>query len=85
MSSKVCRSFSPFRESDESEDDYRYSFSLASRRSGRLSWGDLLKKRLAVILGEAGIGKTFEFQHSDHCRERQRGTAVGIWHRLRGD
>lgn len=28
-----------------------------------LSWSDLLKKRVVVILGEAGIGKTFEFQH----------------------
>jgi hypothetical protein len=62
MNSKINRSFSPFQESDESriDDDY-WRFRLPSR-SGLL-WSDLLKKRLIVILGEAGIGKTFEFQN----------------------
>jgi hypothetical protein len=27
-----------------------------------LSWSDLLKKRIVIILGEAGTGKTFEFE-----------------------
>jgi hypothetical protein len=61
VNSKVNRSFSPFQESDESRIDDDYWFRLPSR-SGLL-WSHLLKKRLAVILGEAGIGKTFEFQN----------------------
>jgi hypothetical protein len=32
------------------------------RNHSGLSWSDLLKKRVVVILGEMGIGKTFEFQ-----------------------
>ena len=61
MNSQVNRSFSPFQESDEAEIDYDYWFRLPRR--GELLWSDLLKKRLVVILGEAGIGKTFEFQN----------------------
>ena len=61
MNSQVNRSFSPFQEPNESRIDDDYWFRLGSR-SGLL-WSDLLKKRLVVILGEAGIGKTFEFQN----------------------
>ena len=32
------------------------------RGTESLSWSDLLKKRVVVILGEAGTGKTFEFE-----------------------
>jgi len=41
--------------------DDEYWFHFFSGRSKSLSWSDLLKKRLVVIVGEAGIGKTFEF------------------------
>jgi hypothetical protein len=61
MNSQINRSFSPFQESDESRIGDDYWFRLPSR-SGLL-WSDLLKKRLVVILGEVGIGKTFEFQN----------------------
>jgi hypothetical protein len=61
MNGQVNRSFSPFQESDESRINDDYWLRLPSR-SG-LFWSDLLKKRLVVILGEAGIGKTFEFQN----------------------
>jgi hypothetical protein len=61
--SEVNRSFSPFRETDESEADYELWFHFDGPKGKGLSWGDLLKKRLVVILGEAGIGKTFEFQN----------------------
>jgi len=38
---------------------------LGSNRS--LSWDDALKRRLTVILGEPGSGKTYEFRHK--CEE----------------
>ena len=61
MNIQINRSFSPFQESDEAGIDSDYWFRLPRR--GELRWSDLLKKRLVVILGEAGIGKTFEFQN----------------------
>jgi len=62
MNIQVSRSFSPFRESGDSQTDYE-DWSRLVRRDKGLSWNDLLKKRLIVILGEAGIGKTYEFQN----------------------
>lgn len=63
MTNLVNRTFSPFQESDESESDYKYSFGFFSVGRKGLPWSDLLKKRLVIILGEAGIGKTFEFEN----------------------
>ena len=42
---------------------FDYQLWFFSRNNAGLSWSDLLKKRVVVILGEMGIGKTFEFQH----------------------
>jgi NACHT domain. len=58
---QLKRTFSPFYDSEDLEPDYEHWYRLAS--GDKLSWSDLLKKRLVVILGEAGIGKTFEFQN----------------------
>lgn len=63
MNIQIGRSFSPFRESGEFQTDYEDWFRLPSGSRRALSWSDLLKKRLVVILGEAGIGKTYEFQN----------------------
>jgi hypothetical protein len=68
MPIQVNRSFSPFRASADLDPDYEDWFNL--RRSSELSWDGLLKKRLAVILGEAGIGKTYEFQNKARTRPR---------------
>jgi hypothetical protein len=55
----VARSFSPFRESESGETDFEFWFRSAEKRG--LTWDNLLKQRLVVVLGEAGIGKTYEF------------------------
>ena len=60
----VHRTFSPSPTASESSvDDYEYWFHRATGGTKNLSWSDLLKKRIVVILGEAGTGKTFEFEH----------------------
>jgi hypothetical protein len=58
------RTFSLFQDSREApEDDFDYREWVFIRGNAGLSWSDVLKKRVVAILGEAGIGKTFEFQH----------------------
>jgi hypothetical protein len=58
------RTFSIFRDSSEaSEDDFDYREWVVIRGNSGLTWSDVLTKRVVAILGEAGIGKTFEFQH----------------------
>ena len=58
------RTFSVFRHSDAmSKEDFDYREWVYMHDHTGLSWSDLLKKRVVVILGEMGIGKTFEFQH----------------------
>lgn len=64
VSIPLNRTFSVFRHSGEmSEEDFDYREWVFMRDNIGLSWSDLLKKRVVVILGETGIGKTFEFQH----------------------
>lgn len=58
MSVPVNRSLSPFLESGTPETDYGRRFRLASGHKS-LSWSDLLERRMVVILGKAGMGKTF--------------------------
>lgn len=58
----VRRTFSVFdaqRGIEESVSDW---FTKYSRRDARITWRDLLSKRLVVVLGEAGLGKTSEFR-----------------------
>src|SRR5438128_5069232 len=52
-------------------------FESAYLRSG-LSWTNLLEQRLAVILGEAGSGKTWEFRHQADLRSHDGGLAFFI-------
>jgi type II secretory pathway predicted ATPase ExeA len=57
---EITRTFSLFRESESQDTDFEFWFEQAS--GGGLTWDALLKKRLVVVLGEAGIGKTYEFR-----------------------
>ena len=66
------RTFSVFRHSGEmSEEVSDYQLWLFRRNNSGLSWSDLLKKRVVVILGEMGIGKTFEFQNQAICLQQE--------------
>lgn len=59
----VHRTFSTSQTASESSvDDFDYWFHRATAGTESLSWSNLLKKRVVVILGEAGTGKTFEFE-----------------------
>lgn len=56
---ELTRTFAPA--SDKQDDDEDWSSYLGST-SGRLNWEDLRDKPLTVVLGQAGIGKTIEFE-----------------------
>lgn len=58
--SEVIRTFSPFRETESDETDWESWFREA--HGNKTTWSDILKERLVVVLGEAGIGKTYEFR-----------------------
>jgi hypothetical protein len=49
-------------EPGERPEESAYSSYIASLTSPGLSWEDILKHRLVVVLGEAGSGKTWEFR-----------------------
>ncbi len=67
----ITRTFSPFRESETQDTDFEFWFEHASERG--LTWDALLKKRLVVVLGEAGIGKTYEFrQQAQRLRSEEK-------------
>ncbi|MEF8729540.1 MAG: hypothetical protein V5B34_15235 [Accumulibacter sp.] len=56
----VSRTFSPFKEAASDDPDFELWF---RHKDGRgISWNDLIGKRLVVVVGEAGIGKTYEFR-----------------------
>ncbi|HNK51148.1 MAG TPA: hypothetical protein PKL59_19250 [Nitrospira sp.] len=56
----VSRTFSPFKEAASDDPDFELWF---PHKDGRgISWNDLIGKRLVVVVGEAGIGKTYEFR-----------------------
>lgn len=63
MKPQINRSFSTFQDSGDPETDEEYWFNLAYHNHKGFSWSDLLKKRMVIILGEAGVGKSFEFEH----------------------
>jgi len=56
-----------FRELGENVQPERVALDSYTRillgRDAGLSWGDLLKRQLVVVLGEPGSGKTYEFRH----------------------
>ena len=55
------RSFSEHTTAATDSDEQDWS-QLFDQRQGHLTWTDLHEKPLVVVLGEAGIGKTIEFQ-----------------------
>lgn len=60
MQIELQRTFGKYTEPQCGEDDdWHEYFGL---KQGRLTWKDLHQKRVVVVLGEAGIGKTVEFQ-----------------------
>ncbi|UWE16609.1 hypothetical protein [Herbaspirillum huttiense] len=59
MHIQLKRTFGEFKEIDREETNWD---EFIGDRSSRLSWSDLHKKRVSVVLGEAGIGKTTEFK-----------------------
>lgn len=68
------RTFSEHTIAATDSDDQDWSQFLGERH-GRRTWTDLHEKPLVVVLGEAGIGKTFEFQ-SEVGRLREAGQAA---------
>jgi hypothetical protein len=54
-----------------------YASSLLGREPG-LGWNELLKKRIVVILGEAGSGKTRELQHRCELLQKEGKTAIHL-------
>jgi hypothetical protein len=58
----IERTFLPFQASKEMDLEVEVYFSWHELTSG-ISWSELLKSRLVVVLGEAGSGKTQEFRH----------------------
>lgn len=76
QSIEITRTFSPFRESESEETDFEYWFQHAHGR--QTTWPDLLKCRLVVVVGEAGIGKTYEFKEQSRRLRRQGDAAFFI-------
>ena len=56
---QLSRTFSPTQDLQADGEDWSGFFGSAEER---LTWRDLQEKPLVVILGEAGIGKTTEFE-----------------------
>lgn len=71
MHLELQRSFSPFTETRPTISGERpYDQALVQ---GHLTWKDIQSRRVAVVLGEAGIGKTVEFQlEAKRLRDAQR-------------
>jgi len=57
---EVSRTFSPFEEAASDEPDFEFWFRHNDEHG--INWNDLIGKRLVVVVGEAGIGKTYEFR-----------------------
>ncbi|WP_299160477.1 hypothetical protein [Accumulibacter sp.] len=70
---EVSRTFSPFKEADSGEPDIEFWF--RHNDGYGVSWNDLIGKRLVVVVGEAGIGKTYEF-HAQVRRLRSANKAA---------
>lgn len=71
----LIRSFSSVSERDEDSEDWlRY----LRKSAGQYDWSDLHQHRVVVVLGEAGIGKTLEFQNEVDRLRRDGKTAFFI-------
>lgn len=71
MQIQLQRTFGEYTEPQLGDDEVDWHEYFGSKR-GRLTWKDLHQKQIVVVLGEAGIGKTVEFQ-----MEAQRLTTAG--------
>lgn len=60
---ELSRQFREIKKPQTSEEAATLSYVLASEGSDLLSWLDLLHCQRAIVLGEAGSGKTAEFTH----------------------
>lgn len=58
MHKELSRTFSEHREGTAENEDWR-DFDATG---GKLKWKDLHEKPLSVVMGEAGIGKSIEFE-----------------------
>ena len=56
------RTFSEYKDASPDDEAELWKIFL-DRQTDRLTWADLHERPLTVILGEAGIGKTFEFEN----------------------
>ncbi|MFP3433572.1 hypothetical protein SB781_27710 [Paraburkholderia sp. SIMBA_061] len=74
MNIDLRRTFSEYTNSPTKSEDEDW-LELLGQRQGRKTWSDLHEKPLVVVLGEAGIGKTIEFQ-SEVARLREVGRAA---------
>lgn len=72
----ITRTFVPFRESASEDTDFEFWFQQAQGRTP--TWDGLLKERLVVVLGEAGIGKTYEFRRQAERLQSQAKAAFFI-------
>lgn len=71
MQIQLQRTFGEYTEPQLGDDEVDWHEYFGSKQ-GRLTWKDLHHKHVVVVLGEAGIGKTVEFQ-----MEAQRLTMAG--------
>ncbi len=60
MNIDLHRTFSPYTDSPEDDDAYWTQYLTNEKK--RKTWDDLHQKRVTVVLGEAGIGKTSELE-----------------------
>jgi len=70
------REFTPDEDPEKAALD-SYTASLAGHEAG-LGWEDLLERRLVVVLGEAGSGKTWEFREKAKALQSEGKTAFFI-------
>ena len=74
--SGVIRTFSLLPESQSAETDWESW--VGEARGNKTTWSDILKERLVVVLGEAGIGKTYEFREQARRLQSQAKAAFFI-------
>jgi len=73
---RIVRTFSPFHESESDETDWESW--LPEARGNKRTWSDIQKERLVVVLGEAGVGKTYEFREQARRLQSQAKAAFFI-------
>lgn len=64
----LIRSFSTAKDGNDDSENWLHFF---HKGKGEYSWSDVHERRVTVVLGEAGIGKTAEFQNEVDRLQRQ--------------